>query len=179
MLVLIIAISSGALLPFILLAVVLVVGGAYTVVDFFFKYWIYFAIGSGILLLIRTITTAVKSFEKWQAFVYFIIEVIRIPLTYLTLVWYANDWITEAHSNILGFIIKAGVEGIFVLFFISMATTLPWSVFGNDDFAEDIPWVLPIISIVLIIIPLGLRMIVEYVNTGVAFPVELFSKMIF
>lgn len=170
-------IGGGALLPFILLAVTLVVGSAYAVVDFFFKYWMYFALGSGILLLIRTIAVAVKSYEKWNAALYFVLEIIRIILTYVTLIWYTNDWMITAQDSILVFILKAGVEGIFVLGLVGLAISVPWMIFSDDADFEDLPWIMPIAGIVLILIPLVLRMIVEYVNTGAVFPVELFKQL--
>ncbi|MBQ7986252.1 MAG: hypothetical protein IJ304_03180 [Clostridia bacterium] len=178
----IIVASTGVLLPFILLACTFIFGGAFvgihTIVDFFFKYKLYFMIASAVLLLIRTIVSTVNSYEKWSSFLYFVFELIRIPLTYFTLLWFANDWLIEAQNGgFFTFLIKAGVEGLFVLAFMGYAIAMPWLLF-NDDVEEEYYWALPLGSMAITMIPLGLRLIVEYVNTGAWLPVELFTKLL-
>jgi len=177
----VIIMSGTAVGAFILIIIALALGCTYSIVDLFSRYWIYLFAAPGIMCLIRSVIISVRNCEFWHGVWYFILDCLRIFLTYITIMWFACDWLGELDSGIngiLSFLIKVFVEGFVVISALSIAIGVSWSALAEEDLSEDCPWVFPIISMVIIILPLGIRMIVERINNGVFIPKDFF-KMIF
>lgn len=157
---------------------VMTAGSAYVLVEFLYNNWMYFVLASAVMLIIKTIAAAVKSYEKWHAILFFVLDVIRIALTYITFIWFASDWLLEMENSFITFFIRCAVEGIVVLAVVGWSVISSWCVFVNDEASEDFSWLWPLLGIVGVIILLGIRMLIEYANTGVFFPTEMFLNIL-